>query len=151
MGASGESSNVLFGDMCPSPHARLHSTSRDTEGRMMPYSGSSGRTGKGFGSGWVTSGGLGGGFGGDSTRDRVSGGEDCTRETSDCSGKDWSVNAESEVPSTGSRRRAGGRDLVVREGTVTTAGGYLERSSLCTHSCNRACQIVLPVPLGEHL
>ena len=34
---------------------------------MMSYSGSSGRTGKGFGSGWVTSGGLGGGFGGEST------------------------------------------------------------------------------------
>ena len=40
---------------------------------MMSYSGSSGRTGKGFGSGWVTSGGLGrgfvGGFVGESTLD----------------------------------------------------------------------------------
>ena len=52
---------------------------------MMSYSRSSGRTGKGFGSGWLTSGGLGRGFGGESTRDRVSGGEDCTRETFDCS------------------------------------------------------------------
>ena len=93
---------------------------------MVSYSRSSGRTGKGLGSGWVTSGGLGGGFGGKSTRDRVSGGEDCTGETSDCSGKDWSVTAESEVPSTGSGRRAGGRDLVVREGAVTAAGGYLQ-------------------------
>ena len=93
---------------------------------MMSYSGSSGRTGKGFGSGWVTSGGLGGGFGGESTHDRVSYGKDCTGETSDCSGKDWSVTAKSEVPSTGSGRRAGGRDLVVQEGAVTAAGGNLQ-------------------------
>ena len=93
---------------------------------MMSYSGSSGRTVKGFGSGWLTSGGLGRGFGGESTRDRVSGGEDCTGESSDCSGKDWSVTAESEVPSTGSGRRASGRDLVVREGAVTAGGGYLQ-------------------------
>ena len=63
----------------------------------------------------------------------------------------WSVTAESEVPSTGSGRRAGGRDLVLREGAVAAVGGYLLRSSLCTHSCNRACQIVLADPLGEHL
>ena len=118
---------------------------------MMSYCGSSSRTGKGLGSGRVTSGGLGGGFGGESTRDQVSGGEDCTGETSDFSGKYWSVTAESEVPSTGLGRRAGGQDLMVREGAVTADGGYLQRSSLCTHSCNRACQIVLPVPLDEHL
>ena len=61
------------------------------------------------------------------------------------------MTAESELPSTGSGRRAGGRDLVVRECAVMAAGGYLRRSSLCTHSCNRACQIVLPGPLGKHL
>ena len=118
---------------------------------MVSYSGSSGSSGKGLGSGWVTSGGLGGGWGGESARDWVSDGEDFTGETAEGSGKDWSVTAESEVPSTGSGRRAGGRDLVLREGAVTAAGGYLLRSSLCTHSCNRACQIVLPGPLGEHL
>ena len=74
----------------------------------------------------MTSGGLVGGFGGESTRDRVSGGKDCTGETSDCSGRDWSVTAESEVPSTGSGRRAGGRDLVLREGAVAAVGGYLQ-------------------------
>ena len=36
---------------------------------MMSYSGSFGRTRKGFGSGWLTSGGLGGVFGVESTRD----------------------------------------------------------------------------------
>ena len=97
---------------------------------MVSYSGSSGSTGKGLGSGCVTSGGLGGGFGGESTRDRVSGGEDCTGETSDCSGRDWSVTAESEVPSTSSGRRAGGRDRVVRLGAVMAADGCLQRSSL---------------------
>ena len=56
----------------------------------------------------------------------MSGAEDCTGEASDCSGNDWSVTAESEVPSTGSGRRAGGRDLVVRVGAVTAAGGYLQ-------------------------
>ena len=93
---------------------------------MVLYSGSSGSAGKGLGSGCVTSEGLGGGLGGESTRDRVSGGEDCTGETSDFSGRDWSVTAESEVPSTGSGRRAGGRDLVVRECAVAAAGGYLQ-------------------------
>ena len=44
---------------------------------MVSNSGSSGKTGKGLGSGWVTSGGLGGEVGVESTRDRVSGGEDC--------------------------------------------------------------------------
>ena len=58
---------------------------------MVSYSGSFGSTGKGLGLGCVTSGRLGGGFGSESTRDRVYGGEDCTGETSDCSGKDWLV------------------------------------------------------------
>ena len=114
----------------------------------MSYAESSGKTEKGFRLGWLTSRGLGGGVGVESTRDRVSGGEDCNGGASDCSGKDWSVTAESEVPSTVSGRQARGRDLVLREGAVTAAGGYLLRSSLCTHSCNRACQIVLPGPLG---
>ena len=97
---------------------------------MVSYSGSSGRTRKGFGSGWVTSGGLGEGFGVESTRDRVSDGVDCNGGASDCSGKDWLVTAESEVPSTGSGRRVGGRDRVVRVGAVMAAGGFLPRSSL---------------------
>ena len=42
------------------------------------------------------------GVGVESTRDRVSGGEDCNGEASDSSRQDWSVTAESEVPSTGS-------------------------------------------------
>ena len=62
---------------------------------MILYSKSSGRTGKGFASGWVTSGGLGGGFGVESTHDRVFGCEDCNGGASECSGKDWSVTAES--------------------------------------------------------
>ena len=66
----------------------------------------------------------------ESTRDRVSGGEDCTRGASDCSGKDWSVTAESEVPLSGLERREGGRDLVVRVGAVMAAGGCLQRSSV---------------------
>ena len=85
---------------------------------MVSYSGSSGSSGKGLGSGWVTSGGLGGGWGGESARDWVSDGEDFTGETAEGSGKDWSVTAESEVPSTGSRHRAGSRDLVVVKKTV---------------------------------
>ena len=80
---------------------------------MMSYAGSSGKTEKGFGSGWVTSRGLGGGVGVESTRDRVSGSEDCNGGASDTPGKDWSVTAESEVPSTGSGRHVGGRDRVV--------------------------------------
>ena len=60
----------------------------------------------------------------------MSGGEDCNGGTSDCSGKDWSVNAESEVPSTDVGRRAGGRDLVVRVGAVMATGGFLQQSSL---------------------
>ena len=91
----------------------------------MSYSGSSGSSGKGLGSGWVTSGGLGGGWGGESARDWVSDGEDFTGETAEGSGKDWSVTAESEVPSTSSGRQVGGRDLVLREAAVTAAGGYL--------------------------
>ena len=94
---------------------------------MVSKSGSSGKTGKGLGSGWVTSGGLGGGVGVESTRDRVSGGEDCNNEASDCSGKDWSVTTESQVPSTGPGRRAGGRDRVLRVGSVMTADGCLQR------------------------
>ena len=86
--------------------------------------------GGGLGRGCVTSGGVGGGFEGESARDRVSSGEDCTGETSDYSGRDWSVTVESEVPSTGSGRRAGGRDLVVRLGALMAAGGCLQRSLL---------------------
>ena len=71
---------------------------------MVSKSGSSGKTGKGLGPGWVTSGGVGGGVGVESTRDRVSSGEDCNWGASDISGKDWSVTAESEVLSTGSGR-----------------------------------------------
>ena len=56
---------------------------------MVSNSGSFGKTGKGLGSGWVTFGGLGGGVGVGSTRDRVSGGEDCNWGASDISGKDW--------------------------------------------------------------
>ena len=97
---------------------------------MVSKSGSSGKTGKGLGSGWVTSGGLGGGVGVESTRDRVSGGEDCNNEAPDCSGKDWSVTAESEVPSTGSGCRAGGRDRVVRVRAVMAADGCLQQISL---------------------
>ena len=74
----------------------------------------------------MTYGGLGGGAAVESTRDRMSGGADCNGEASDSSGKDWPVTAKSEVPSIGSGRRAGGRDLVVREGAVTAAGGYLQ-------------------------
>ena len=97
---------------------------------MVSRSGSSGKVGKGLGSGWVTSRGLDGGVGVESTRDQVLGGEDCNGGASDSSGKDWSVTAESEVPSTGSGRRAGGRDRVVRVGAVMAAGGCLPRSSL---------------------
>ena len=97
---------------------------------MVSNSGSSGKTGKGLGSGWVTSGGLGGGVGVESTRDRVSGGEDCNGGASISSGKDWSVTAESEVPSIGSGCRAGGRDRVVRVDAVMAADGCLQRSSL---------------------
>ena len=97
---------------------------------MMSSSGSFGNTGKGFGSGWLTSGGLGGGVGVESTCDRVSGGEDCNGVASDSSGRDWSVTAESEVRSTGSGRWAGGWDRVVRVGAVMAAGGCLQQSSL---------------------
>ena len=79
---------------------------------MVSRSGYSGKTGKGLGLGWVTSGGFGGEVGVESTRDRVSGGEDCNGGASDGFWKDWSVTAESEVPSTGSERQAGGRDRV---------------------------------------
>ena len=78
----------------------------------------------------MTSGGLGGGVGVESTRDRVSDGEDCKGAASDSAGKDWSVTAESEVLSTGSGRQAGGRDRVVRLGAVMAADGCLQRSSL---------------------
>ena len=97
---------------------------------MVSRSGSFGKAGKGLGSGWVTSGGLGGEVRVESTRDWVSGGEDCNRWASASSWKDWSVTAESEVPSTGSERRAGGRDRVMRLGAVMAAEGFLLRSSL---------------------
>ena len=97
---------------------------------MVSKSGSSGKTGKGLGSGWVTSGGLGGGVGVESPRDRVSGDEDCNGGAFNSSGKDWSMTAESEVPSTGSGRRACGRDRVVQLGVVMAADGCLKRSSL---------------------
>ena len=58
---------------------------------MVSKSGSSGKIGKGLGSGWVTSRGLGGEVGVESTRDRVSRGENCYGGASDSSGKDWSV------------------------------------------------------------
>ena len=67
---------------------------------------------KGLGSGWVTFGGLGGEVGAESTREWVSGGKDCNQWASDSSWNDLSVTAESEVPSTGSERQAGGRDRV---------------------------------------
>ena len=97
---------------------------------MVSRSGSSDKTGKGLGSGWVTFGGLGGEVGVESTRDRVSGGEDCNWGASDISWKDWSVTAESEVPSSASGCQAGGRDRVVRLGAVMAAEGCLQRSSL---------------------
>ena len=75
-------------------------------------------------------GGLGGGVGVESTRDRVSSGEDCNGGAFDSSGRDWSMTAESEVPSTGSGRWAGGRDRVVLLGAVTAVDGCLQRSSL---------------------
>ena len=51
------------------------------------------------------------------------------------------MTAESEVPLTGSERRVGGRDLVVRGGAVMAAGRYLQRSST----------IFLFLPLSEVL
>ena len=88
---------------------------------MVSKYGSSGKTGKGLGSGWVTSGGLGGGLGVESTHDRVSGGEDCNGGASDISRKDCSVTTES------------GRWLtirVVRLGAVMAAEGCLQRHLL---------------------
>ena len=80
--------------------------------------------------GWLTSGGLDGETGAESTRDWVSGAEDCNQCASDGSGEDCCVIAESEVPSIGSERRAGGRDRVMRLGTVIAAEGCLVRSSV---------------------
>ena len=97
---------------------------------MVSRSGSSGKVGKGLGSSWVTSGGLDGEVGAESTRNWVSGREDCNRCASDSSGEDCSMSAESEVPSTGSRQRTGGRDRMVRLGVVMAAEGCLLRSSL---------------------
>ena len=88
---------------------------------MVSKSGCSGKTGKGLGSGWMTSQGLSGGVGVESTRDQVSGGKYCNGGASDSSGKDWSVIAESEVPSTSSGCQASGRDRVVQLGAVIAA------------------------------
>ena len=95
---------------------------------MVSRSGSSGKAGKGLGLGWATSGGLDGEIGAESTRKRVSGGENCNRCASDSSGEECSVSAESEVPLTGEGRRASGRDRVIRLGAVMAVEGCLLRS-----------------------
>ena len=97
---------------------------------MVSRSGFSGKVRKGLGLGWLTSGGLDGETGAESTRDWVSGAEDCNQCASDGSGEDCSVSAESEVPSTGSGRRGGGRDRVMRLDAVMVAEGFILRSSL---------------------
>ena len=99
----------------------------------------------------MTSGGLGGGVGVESTRDRVSGGEDCNNEAPDCSGKDWSVTAESQVPSTGPGRRAGGRDRVVRVGAVMTTDGCLQRERSDLTAVTGWAKLCYPFLGGEHL
>ena len=90
----------------------------------------SGNSGKELCSGWLTSGGLDGEIGSEPTCDKVSCAGDCKWCASDSSGEDCWVSAESEVPSTGSGRRAGGRDRVMRLGAVMAAEGCLLRSSL---------------------
>ena len=97
---------------------------------MVLRSGSSGKPGKRLGLGWVTSRGVDGEIGAESTRKRVSGGENCNRCASDSSCEDWSETAELEVPWTGSWCRAGDLDRVVRLGVVLAAEGCLLRSSL---------------------
>ena len=97
---------------------------------MVSRSGFSGKAGNGLGSGWLTSGGLDGEIGAESTRDWVSGAEDFNWGASDSSGEDYCVNPESEVPSTGSGRRGGGRDRVMRLDAVMVAEGFILRSSL---------------------
>ena len=97
---------------------------------MVSRSESLGNAGKGLGSGWVTSRGLGGEIGAESIRDCVSGGADGNGWASNSSWKGWSVIAESEVPSTGSGCRAGGRDRVMRLGAVMATESCLRRSSL---------------------
>ena len=69
---------------------------------MVLRSGSSGKPGKRLGLGWVTSRGVDGEIGAESTPEWVSGGEDCNRCASDSLCEDWLVTAESEVPSIGS-------------------------------------------------
>ena len=73
---------------------------------MVSRSGSSGKVGKGLGSSWVTSGGLDGEVGAESTRNWVSGREDCNRCASDSSGEDC---CERRVGSTLDWLRATGR------------------------------------------
>ena len=67
---------------------------------MMSRSGFSGKAGKGLGSGWLTSRGLDGEIGVESTRDLVSGAEDCNWCAFDGYGEYYCVTAESKVPST---------------------------------------------------
>ena len=76
---------------------------------------------KGLCSGWLPLGGLDGGIGSDPSCDRVSGAGNWKWCDAHSSGEDFCVSTE---------WRDGGRDRVMRLGTVMVAEGYLRRGSL---------------------
>ena len=82
---------------------------------MLSRFGFSGNAGKGLCSGWLTWGGLDGGIGSKLTYNWVSGAGDCKWCDVDSSGEDFYVSVESEVPSTCSGWRDGGRDRLTSQ------------------------------------